>query len=291
MKTAAVVACRNDHYGNNLFHRAKMCLSSLAECFDVVYYIDWKTREIPLTQEIKQLDNYNNIITVSVPKDVITNKYGHLISSLLTREYLAKNIGIRLAIQDKAEWICSTNIDIIIDNLQIDELDEQTLYTARRNNIPKEFHMQYNLFKGLLRDMSAKKHLFPKSPYLLPKHKQEQASEHFLKEAYVIDYPDEWSLVSNCGDFQLATAGVWNSIRGFEETAIGTKFTDTNLMKKAVLNGFKIDTLNSVDVYHLDHDRDVYPNKDDISMDYINDMDKCIRNFSTSTNTPEWGLI
>ena len=44
MKKTAILTSKNDNYGENLHHRATMCLTSLIEHHDEVIFVDWKTK-------------------------------------------------------------------------------------------------------------------------------------------------------------------------------------------------------------------------------------------------------
>jgi hypothetical protein len=48
---------------------------------------------------------------------------------------------------------------------------------------------------------------------------------------------DKWSIINCCGDFQLAHRDLWNKIKGFEEKMTYACFQDTNVQKKATLEG------------------------------------------------------
>jgi hypothetical protein len=64
---------------------------------------------------------------------------------------------------------------------------------------------------------------------------------------------DKYSLINCCGDFQLAHRNVWNTIKGFEENMIYACFQDTNIQKKAVLNGFDLEAIYDIPLYHMSH--------------------------------------
>jgi len=64
---------------------------------------------------------------------------------------------------------------------------------------------------------------------------------------------DNYSLINCCGDFQIAHRDVWNKIKGFEEEMIYACFVDTNVQKKAVLNGYNLEVLYEPALYHMEH--------------------------------------
>ena len=55
---------------------------------------------------------------------------------------------------------------------------------------------------------------------------------------------DNYSLINCCGDFQFAHKDVWHKIKGYEEKMIYACFQDTNIQKKAVLNGYDLEYIN-----------------------------------------------
>jgi hypothetical protein len=82
--------------------------------------------------------------------------------------------------------------------------------------------------------------------------KLDQTSEPRLFPAKVTPN-DEYSLINCCGDFQLASKEVWHKVKGFEENMIYACFADSNIQKKAVLNGFGLEVLYNPPLFHMEH--------------------------------------
>ena len=64
---------------------------------------------------------------------------------------------------------------------------------------------------------------------------------------------DKYSLVSGCGDFQIAHKDLWFTIRGFEERLYKRGCADTNVQRKAVVFGYNIEVDWSIPVWHIEH--------------------------------------
>jgi hypothetical protein len=188
-------------------------------------------------------------------------------------ETIARNIGIRTAIDEGYDWILSTNIDCLIDNINIDELQEDTLYTARRRNVPQSFHLSNSISVSMLIE---NKESFP------------QAQLSVIDGQSIWDKGDVWSLVVCCGDFQFAHSNLWQDIRGFEEAAAGRAYADSNLMKRPIMIGKKTAILD-VNLFHLDHTNTSFR----LPGEYLplNDMFTFVEGFKKSTNTKNWGVI
>ena len=64
---------------------------------------------------------------------------------------------------------------------------------------------------------------------------------------------DVWSIFNCCGDFQLAHKNLWFKIRGYEEPMMYSCYPDTNIQKKAILYGFKLEPIYDIPLYHMSH--------------------------------------
>ena len=270
MKTAAVVIGRNDNYGENLHHRAKLCMDNLASKFDKVFYVDWKTLDKTLldASEIKK----DNIEVISVTAENIKDQYPQYINYPIV-ETIGRNIGIRSAIDQGYDWILSTNIDCIVDDINWEELNQNTLYTARRRNVPVDYHLN-NVIN--IDTLKSQKHIFTK------------AQLSVINGKSVWDKGDIWSLAVCCGDFQLAYKTLWSDIRGFEEAAAGRAYADSNLMKRPIMIG-KQTAILDIDIFHLDHTNTSFRLPDETLP--LNDMHTYVVGFKKSKNTKNWGKI
>lgn len=269
-KKAAVVVGRDDNYGENLHHRARLCMGDLTSQFDRVFYIDWKTLNKTLIESSGIVND--KIEVISVTEDIIENKYPNYIDYPIV-ESIARNIGIRTAIDNGYEWILSTNIDCIIDTIDVEALDRDTLYTARRRNVPQDFHLNNPVNINILKEI---------------KNNFTQAQLSVVNGQPVWDKGDIWSLAVCCGDFQLAHSSLWSDIRGFEEAAAGRAYADSNLMKRPIMIGKKTAVLD-IDIFHLDHTNTSFRLPGEHLP--LNDMYTFVEGFEKSTNTKDWGKI
>jgi len=110
---------------------------------------------------------------------------------------------------------------------------------------------------------------------------------------------DRYSLINCCGDFQLAHKNVWHTIKGLEEQMIYSCFVDTNVQKKAVLNGFNLVPVYDIPVYHMSHKTNRIPQGGDINTLHdkentrppkFNDAWAWVEYFQQSENDENWGL-
>jgi len=269
---AAVIVCRNDNYGDNLHHWARLCLDNLTAVFDTVFIVDWKC--VQNTSLIEALDyKSKNVVNIKITRDIIAKQYNHL-SSLPLVEVIGRNIGIRQAIANGFDWICSTNIDIISNPFNELALDKDTLYTVRKYTVPEDIHLKQPITLDFL---NQNKHLFS------------LASMAVVDGQAVWDPGDIWSLVTGCGDFQLAHKTLWMAIKGFEEEMIGRTYADSNIMKKPILIGKKTAILD-LDLYHLNHSSNAYRESDEIKIP-VNDRIKWVNNFIETKNNEDWGVV
>ena len=279
MKISAVIISRNDNYGGHLNERATYALNSAIDTYDEVIYVDWNSPTHSLLYNVK--DNLQ--LKGNLKHFVITPE----IASLMTNndpdvqkccETLARNIGIRRA---EGDWIVSTNIDVIHpkreeveDIIKVNGND--TMITLSRREVTwdiiKEFH------KGEIKFQDWK---------ALRDHISENSEKREVYEKVVSG--DDYSLINCCGDFQLASNKVWKQIKGFEEQMAYACFQDTNVQKKAVLNGFGLQAIYDVPLYHMSH-RGMGNDGSSPSKQYYNDAWDWVEYFQESQNTDNWGF-
>lgn len=282
MKTAVLVINRNDGYKDlkrGIFH-----FRSMLETFDEVNYVDWNSPTpsylweiidfIPKTGKIKHFIIPPNIVNQLIPYN----------DAAKCNEPIARNIPIR---RTDADWVVSTNIDVIpptkaeLESL-IETLDKNTFYTISRRELPFSIFEKYNIDEWEKCRDEAVKEIRPR-----------------IFPARVTDN-DRYSLINCCGDFQLAHRDVWNKIKGFEEDMIYTCFVDTNVQKKAVLNGFNLKVLYEPAVFHIEHNQySINENGEKVITDEAhsqsaqtatNDPLEYVEYFIKSKNNDDWGL-
>jgi hypothetical protein len=269
---AAVIVCRNDNYGDNLHHRARLCLNNLCEVFDKIYVVDWKCVDgISLVEacgivspKIENIKILNEMVSTNWPMS----------KNLPMVETIGRNIGIRSAINDNIDWICSTNIDIMMNTFDEHILSTDTLYTVRKYSVPEHIHLQRDITIAHLNEH---------------KYEYEYAKLAVIDGRAVWDDGDVWSMVVGCGDFQLAHASLWMRMKGFEDSMVGRSYADSNIMKKAVLCGGNAEVLG-VNIFHLNHSSNAYRSAEETSIP-INDRILWVNDFTASQNEDSWGLL
>ena len=281
MKIASVVVNRNDGYKD--FERGLIHFKSMVKSFDEVNYVDWNSPNGSFLWEIEsKLPKKNKIKHYCIPSNVV-NQIIFDANAQKCNESLSRNIAIR---RSDADWIVSTNIDVIPPTKKelkklIKKLDKNTFYTISRREAPKDIIYNSKNEKELRESLSN-----------IP-------ARHFPAK---VTPNDNYSLINCCGDFQIAYRDVWNKIRGFEEEMIYACFVDTNIQKKAVLNGYNLEVLYEPALYHMEHG--AYFTKADGTRvqdeenkgaykgetNAYNDAFKWVENFQSTKNMDSWGL-
>ena len=100
---------------------------------------------------------------------------------------------------------------------------------------------------------------------------------------------DNYSLINCCGDFQLAHKDVWNNVNGYEEQMIFSCFTDTNIQKKAVLNGHGLQAIFDIPLYHMSH-TGMGNDGSSPSKQKYNDAFDWVEDFKETQNSSTWGF-
>jgi hypothetical protein len=279
MKISAVIVSRNDGYGGHLNERATYCFNSAIDTYDEVIYVDWNSETHSLLYDIKDniqfKGNFKHIVITPEIASLLTNHDPHAQKCC---EVLGRNIGLRRATGD---YLVSTNIDIIHpkrDQLEetIAQMDSKTFYTISRRhtdwNMIKEFHdgeIPFNKWKEL-------------REYLII-----NSEERHFEEVTVSG--DDYSIINCCGDYQISSKEVWNTIRGFEEDLIYSLFADTNVQKKAVMHGLGLKALYSPALFHIEHGKGGGGFLDGINKK-TNDHYRAILYQQETENLESWGF-
>jgi len=284
MKIGVAVVNRNDGYKD--FERGLIHFKSMLDTFDEVNYIDWNSPKGSYLWEIENhLPKTGKIRHFIIPPSVV-DQIIQTPNAQQCNEGLSRNIGIR---RSDCDWIVSTNLDIIPPRREdleklISNLDPNTFYTISRREAPKEIVYKH----GHKNWEDLRDELYKTIP-----------ERHFPAK---VSPNDKFSLINCCGDFQLAHKNVWEKIRGFEEEMLFACFVDTNIQKKAILNGFGLEALYNPPLFHMEHG--AYYTKEDGSRvsdlenkgafkgdtKAYNDVWKYVESFSKTTNSQDWGL-
>ena len=243
MKITAIIVSRNDNYGGHLNERATYAINSAINTYDEVFYIDWNSESHSLIYDIeKNLQFKGNLKHIAIPPQIASALTNYDPQAQKCCEVLARNIGIRRAAGD---YIVSTNVDIIQPKREdilklIEEKGEDSFTTVSRREVEWDYIKEFQGGDYNFSNWSA----FRDDAYKtsVPRNKLESTTPG-----------DEYSIINCCGDFQLASKKVWHTIKGFEEDLIYPLYSDTNVQKKAKLNGFNLTGQFSPPLFHINH--------------------------------------
>jgi len=272
MKTAAVLYSRNDGYKEN--ERSIICINSMVETFDEVWYVDWNSPEDKgsLLWEIKDsLIKKGKIKHIIIPPNIasqLTPPDASVVNAILP-----PNIVFR---RTDADWIVNTTIDIIAPKKELFDkflqtANKDTFYTLSRRDIEYQDVINFGVdkweeYRDILDTTTEERRLYAR-----------------------VTPNDNYSLINCCGDFQLASNHVWNTIRGYEEQMCYACFLDTNAQKKAVLNGFGLEAIYDIPLYHMSH-TGMGNDGSSPSKQKYNDPWKWVEYYQTTKNPENWGL-
>ena len=274
MKTAAVLVCRNDDYKED--ERILVCIKSMLETFDEVWFVDWNSPEDKgpllwkLRDQIPQNKQIKHFIIDPQSAKMLVGDNPKIQPCLMP---LASNIILRRC---DADWIVVTTIDIIPPSKQVlndflSKADKNSFYTFSRRDVEI----------GDLEKMGF-------DNWEKFRDEQDKISQPRFFPAKVTPN-DEWSIFNCCGDFQLAHNDVWKSIKGFEEEMLYACFVDTNVQKKVVLYGHNLVPVFDVPLYHLSH-KGMGNDGSSPSKQYYNDAWEWVEWFERSRNSEYWGF-
>jgi hypothetical protein len=186
---------------------------------------------------------------------------------------ISQNIMLRRC---QADWIVCSTMDIIAPKKEyldefISKVDKNTFYSVSRRDVEyseleKIGFENWEEFRDKM-DLESKPRILPAK----------------------VTPNDNWSLINCCGDFQFAHRDIWNKIKGFEEQMIYSCFNDTNVQKKAVLNGFNLTAHFDLPLYHLSH-TGMGNDGSSPSKQHYNSPWDWVENFQETQNTDYWGL-
>ena len=274
MKTAALLYGRNDGYKEN--ERLIIHINSLLETFDEVHYLDWNSDDNKgsVINQIKdKLISNNRLKHYVIPASIVSQIYNNIEGIGACISPLIYNILLRRC---EADWIVCTTNDIIAPKRELLEsflakADPKTFYTLSRRDVEIEDVAKFGFdkwkeYRDILDQTTKERRLYAK-----------------------VTPNDNFSIINCCGDFQLASKHVWNTIKGYEENMYYACFSDTNIQKKAVLNGFNLEAIYDVPLYHMSH-LGMGNDGSSPSKQKYNDPWEWVEFFEESQNTDDWGL-
>jgi hypothetical protein len=273
-KTAILLGCRNDGYKED--ERIITCLTSMVETFDEVWFCDWNSpsNKGPLLWKLKdqipQTGKIRHFVIDEKIASILTN-YNPNVSPF--NGVISQNIMLRRC---QADWIVCSTMDIIAPKKEyldefISKVDKNTFYSISRRDVEyseleKMGFENWRAFRDKM-DIESKPRILPAK----------------------VTPNDNYSLINCCGDFQFAHKNIWNSIKGFEEQMIYSCFNDTNIQKKAVLNGFNLTAHFDLPLYHLSH-TGMGNDGSSPSKQHYNSPWDWVEYFQETQNNDSWGL-
>ena len=273
-KTAILLGCRNDSYKEN--ERIVTCLTSMVETFDEVWFCDWNSPSDkgPLLWELKdqipQVGKIRHFIIDEQTASILTH---HNPNVSPFNGVISQNIMLRRC---NADWITFSTMDIVAPSKEnfnkfLSIADKNTFYSVSRRDVEyqeleKMGFENWREFRDKM-DRESQPRIFPA----------------------MVTPNDKYSLINCCGDFQFAHKNIWDKIKGFEEQMIYSCFNDTNVQKKAVLNGFNLTAHFDLPLYHLSH-TGMHNDGSSPSKQHYNDAYDWVEFFQETQNDDNWGL-
>jgi len=273
-KTAILLGCRNDDYKED--ERVITCLTSMVETFDEVWFCDWNSPKEngpllwKLRDKIPQVGKIRHFVIDESIAKILTN-FNPNVSPF--NAVLSQNLMLKRC---TADWIVCSTMDIIAPKKELfndflSTVDKNTFYSVSRRDI--EYSELENAGFKNWRKFRDKLDI-------------ESTSRYFPAK---VTQNDEYSLINCCGDFQFAHKDVWNKVKGFEEQMVYSCFWDTNIQKKAVLNGYNLKAHFDLPLYHLSHTGMINDGSSP-SKQHYNDAYEWVEYFTQSKNEDNWGL-
>ena len=235
----AFVVTRNDAYGGNLLERSTIALTRMISVLDELIIVDMNTRNgIPFVMLLPDvIKTSTKLKSIVISPDKCAKELGAPCADKLY-EALGRNIGLR---ESSTDIIISTNPEIIFPSrFTIDKIIEIGLPDPKTRAVilPR-------------RDVSA-----DEGASIAQSTEDHENVEISLKKQ-VNDFPTgpvglmDVSIITNCGDFQLAHRKLWELSGGFAMKH-GHNFGDTNMIARWLSSGATVYLMNTT-VFHIQH--------------------------------------
>lgn len=238
---AAVIVSRNDNYGGNLRERATYALSSAMATFDKVLYVDWASPSTDLLHDIRhRLPSSGTLSLIRVDADHAARLIRYDPDAQRCCEVLGRNIGIRRLVDQRFDYIVSSNIDIVFPGAErVREFVRQRVAPNRMVTVARRDV-----------DLDDVRRVASNDPIAVSRALQNDLESYRQQPAHT---GDAFSLITACGDFQIAPRRVWEAIRGFEQRLIYRLLADTGVQAKAIAAGFEVEVDRDLPVFHIAH--------------------------------------
>lgn len=281
MKLGVATFNRNDGYKED--ERLLIHILSLLESFDEINYIDWNSPDqsmlYNIIDDIPKTGKIRHYVIPSSFHELLTGGSDDIPSCLAP---FAFNLALR---RSNTDWFAVTTVDNVPPSRNyletfITNSKPDTFYTFSRREI--NFDDVYSNRDSLFEYVEKMGEIIP------PRYMGAKVTPN-----------DHYSIINCCGDFQFAPLKIWHDIKGLEEKMIFECFVDTNVQKKAVLNGYNLEAIFDIPIFHMSHKNkipqadggieklhEVVKNKTPI----YNDAFHWVEHFKESENDDNWGL-
>jgi len=265
MTVGVTTGARNDNYGDNLTTRATYCLNSMIYGLDQVVYVDWNSVGETLIDLIRpNLLKTGKLICVYVSPEQHRQFVGDSPDNFCGA--LSRNVGLRRLTTD---YLVASNIDVIAPRKS---------WIEAFNPDPGIFYTVSRLATG----MYEFPHIPPTDPAALLdwvdaswRSKQGQPWSRAYDE-------DVYSLIGNCGDWQMAHRDIWYRIQGYDNNLIYRGYADGNVQVKAAKMGFSVRASWDFPVMHMHHAGATFAARH-------NTLEEAMKNVTGSRNDDSWG--
>ncbi len=269
MTITGTFTTRNDNYRGDLRKRFLISVQSLLNTCDELFLIDWASEGKMLAEDMyDELPHTGRLKSLRVTPTQADELVKHQKDVLVCNTLLGFNIAARRV---SGDWMIMTSVDCVAPVRSTLErlvpMDPRTFYAIAKHEINISDFPSYESIADLQLKL-----------------------EPFETKTMVAGpsgaYPgDIWSLINCCGDFQMCTTKLMCDIKGVEEWMVGRGFGDSNVQRKAVFNGYKIEAISNVPVYHMAHPGFGFGGQSG----RLNDAYRALGGFRGTENTENWG--
>jgi len=234
----AFVVTRNDGYGGNLLARASISLARMLDVVDELIVIDLNTRNAnPLVTLLPEsIVKSNKLKSFVISPEACARELGSPCEDKLY-EALGRNVGLR---ESTADFVISTNPEIIFPSrYTVDKIIELALKDTKRDAVilPRR-DVSYDEGVSIARSFNEEN-----TKSTLRRH----VNDWNVGSVGLMDV----SIITNCGDFQMAHRHLWQLAGGFA-LKHGHNFGDSNMIARWLSAGATVHLMNTT-VFHVQH--------------------------------------
>ena len=251
---AIVIGTRNDAWGGSeapLHQRAARALSVGLQAADEIELVDMNSPGKPMVSLLPaSVSHHRRLRSIVVSASQCAAMRGGRSCGSGFHEVLARNVGVLAALSAGCEAVASSNIDVIPPARHV--LDEllhalpswQHAYTLRRREVKMSDTLAVVTPKTLVEPWNATVHIHGTMRLGMDLTNQRAAPP---------------SIITNCGDFQLARRGLFRRV-AFAWALDGKRqYADTFIQASWLNRGVAIHVPDGIYVHHITHARSAVP--------------------------------